>query len=86
VHLAELHNRLCIPHAWISDLLTAASLHLNAFMRRSVFQEFNVTSGPLSRALCLNPIQLEDGSLRVPQGPGLGVEVNEETIEKYRVG
>jgi L-rhamnonate dehydratase len=77
VHMAERHNRLCIPHAWLSDLLTAASLHLNAFMRRSVFQEFNVTSGPLSRELCKNPIQLEDGLLRVPQGPGLGVEVDE---------
>jgi L-alanine-DL-glutamate epimerase-like enolase superfamily enzyme len=85
VHLAELHNRLCIPHAWTSDLLTAASLHLNAFMRRSAFQEFNVTSGPLSRDLCHNPIRLLDGFLRVPQRPGLGVEVDESTIEKYRV-
>jgi L-rhamnonate dehydratase len=84
-HLAELYNRLCIPHAWLSDLLTAASLHLNAFMRRSVFQEFNVTSGPLSRELCRNHIQLEDGFLRVPQGPGLGVEVDEQVLEKYRV-
>jgi L-rhamnonate dehydratase len=55
-------------------------------MRRSVFQEFNVTSGPLSRDLCQTGIRLEEGSLRVPQGPGLGVEVNESTIEKYRVG
>jgi L-alanine-DL-glutamate epimerase-like enolase superfamily enzyme len=85
VHLAGLYNRLCIPHAWTSDLLTAASLHLNAFMRRSVFQEFNVTIGPLSRALCLNPIQLDDGMLRVPQGPGLGVEIDETVIDKYRV-
>lgn len=85
VHLAELHNRLCIPHAWLSDLLTAASLHLNAFIRRSVFQEFNVTSGPLSRELCKSPIRLEDGYLRVPEGPGLGVEVDERVIEKYRV-
>jgi L-alanine-DL-glutamate epimerase-like enolase superfamily enzyme len=85
VHMADLHNRLCIPHAWSSDLLTAASLHLNAFMQRSVFQEFNVTSGPLSRELCKNPIQLEDGFLRVPQGPGLGVEVDEAAINKYRV-
>ena len=85
VHLADLYNRLCIPHAWTSDLLTAASLHLNAFMRRSVFQEFNVTVGPLSRELCLNPIHLEDGMLRVPQGPGLGVEVDESVIAKYRV-
>src|SRR5215467_9786702 len=79
VHLSELHNRLCIPHAWISDLLTAASLHLNAFMRKSVFQEFNVTSGPLSRDLTRNPLKLENGFLSVPQGPGLGVEVNEAT-------
>ncbi|HWA93842.1 MAG TPA: mandelate racemase/muconate lactonizing enzyme family protein [Terracidiphilus sp.] len=85
VHMAELYNRLCIPHAWISDLLTAASLHLNAFMKRAAFQEFNVTKGPLSRELCESPIQLEDGYLRVPQGPGLGVTVNEATIDKYRV-
>jgi L-rhamnonate dehydratase len=85
VHLAELYNRLCIPHAWTSDLLTAASLHLNAFMRRSVFQEFNVTVGPLSRELCKNPIHLDGGMLSVPQGPGLGVEVDESVIEKYRV-
>lgn len=86
VHLAELYNRLCIPHAWTSDLLTAASLHLNAFMRRSVFQEFNVTIGPLSRELCINSICLQGGMLPVPQGPGLGVEVNESVIDKYRVG
>jgi L-rhamnonate dehydratase len=85
VHLAELYNRLCIPHAWTSDLLTAASLHLNAFMRRSVFQEFNVTVGPLSRELCKNPIHLDGGMLSVPQGPGLGVEVDESVIEKHRV-
>lgn len=85
VHLADLHNRLCIPHAWISDLLTAASLHLNAFLRRSAFQEFNVTDGPLSRELCLNPLQIEDGYLSVPQGPGLGVQIDETAIEKYRV-
>lgn len=85
VHMSELRNRLCVPHAWISDLLTAASLHLNAFMRRSVFVEFNVTSGPLSRKICREPIRLRDGYLDVPQGPGLGVEVDESVLAKYRV-
>lgn len=85
VHMTELHNRLCVPHAWISDLLTAASLHLNAFMRRSVFVEFNVTSGPLSREICRNPIRMRDGFIDVPQGPGLGVEVDESALAKYRV-
>ena len=86
VHMTELYNRLCVPHAWISDLLTAASLHLNAFMRRSVFVEFNVTSGPLSREMCRNPLRMKDGYVDVPQGPGLGVEVDETAIAKYRVG
>jgi L-rhamnonate dehydratase len=85
VHMAELYNRLCVPHAWTSDLLTAASLHLCAFMQRSVFVEFNVTRGPLSRALCRNPLRLKDGHVEVPQEPGLGVEVDEATLEKFRV-
>ena len=85
VHMAELHNRLVIPHAWSSDLLTAASLHLNAFLRRAVFQEFNVTRGPLSREIAQPEILLRDGYLDVPQRPGLGIEVDEAAIRKYRV-
>jgi L-alanine-DL-glutamate epimerase-like enolase superfamily enzyme len=85
VHMAERANVLVIPHSWSSDLLTAASLHLNAFQRRAVLTEFNTSQGPLSRELVKDPLRLEDGYLRVPNGPGLGVEVNEDTIDKYRV-
>lgn len=85
VHMAEMANVLVIPHSWSSDLLTAASLHLNAFQRRAVFVEFNTSQGPLSRQMVKEPLQLEDGYLRVPEAPGLGVEVNEETIERYRI-
>lgn len=85
VHMAERSNVLVIPHSWSSDLLTAASLHLNAFQRRAVFIEFNTAQGPLSRELAKDPLQLKDGYLDVPSGPGLGVEVNEEVIEKYRI-
>lgn len=74
-----------IPHSWSSDLLTAASLHLNAFQRRAVFVEFNTSQGPLSREMVKEPLKLEDGYLTVPSGPGLGVEVNEQTIQRYRI-
>jgi L-alanine-DL-glutamate epimerase-like enolase superfamily enzyme len=83
--LAELRNVAVCPHAWLSDLLTAASLHLNAYLKRSLFLEFNVSRSPLLRELCREPIRLEDGWIRVPQGPGLGVEVNEEVVARYRV-
>lgn len=84
--MAEQANILVIPHSWSSDLLTAASLHFNAFLRRAVFVEFNTSQGPLSRSLVKDPLRLEDGYLRVPEAPGLGVDVDEEIIQKYRIG
>jgi len=85
VHMAGLANVLVIPHSWSSDLLTAASLHLNAFQRRAVFVEFNTSQGPLSRAMVKQPLKMVDGYVEVPSGPGLGVEVSEETLAKYRI-
>jgi L-alanine-DL-glutamate epimerase-like enolase superfamily enzyme len=85
VHMAERANRLVIPHSWCSDLLTAASLHLSAFQSRAVLVEFNTSQGPLSRALVKNPLNLVDGYLTVPDAPGLGVDVSEETINQYRI-
>ena len=83
--MAEMANVLVIPHSWSSDLLTAASLHLNAFQRRAEFIEFNTSQGPLSREMVREPLKMVDGYLEVPTAPGLGVEVNEETIERYRI-
>ena len=54
-------------------------------MRRAVFIEFNTSQGPLSRELVREPLRMTDGWLSVPEGPGLGVEVNEEAIRKYRI-
>lgn len=85
VHMAERANRLVIPHSWSSDLLTAASLHLTAFQRRAEFVEFSTSYGPLSRDLVKNPLRMIDGYLPVPTGPGLGVEVNDGIIERYRI-
>jgi len=35
--------------------------------------------------LVKEPLRMEDGYLRVPDGPGLGVEVNDRVVEQYRV-
>ncbi|MCC6585389.1 MAG: mandelate racemase/muconate lactonizing enzyme family protein [Bryobacterales bacterium] len=85
VHMAERANRLVIPHSWSSDLLTAASLHLCAFLRRAEFVEFSTSQGPLSRALAKEPLRMMDGYLAVPEGPGLGIEVNDAIIDQYRI-
>jgi L-rhamnonate dehydratase len=74
------------PHAWLTDLLSAASLHVNAWLPRSLFLEYNVASNPMLREIIQNPLQMEEGGMiPVPQGPGLGIEVNEKAIERYRI-
>ncbi len=74
------------PHAWLTDLLTAASLHVNAWLPRSLYLEYNVSDNPMLRQIVRNPIQLEeDGTMQVPDGPGLGIEVDEEAVSRYRV-
>ncbi len=85
VALAEAAGRSLCPHAWQSDLLTAASLHLNAILPEALYQEYNVCDDPISRSLCRMPLRCVDGLLAVPDGPGLGVEVDEETVARFRI-
>jgi L-alanine-DL-glutamate epimerase-like enolase superfamily enzyme len=75
----------CVPHAWLTDLLKAASLHLNAYLMHSLFLEYNVSSASLLNTLCKEPILMADGYVPVPRGPGLGVEPDEGVIARYRI-
>jgi L-alanine-DL-glutamate epimerase-like enolase superfamily enzyme len=75
----------CVPHAWLSDILKAASLHLNAYLMDSLYLEYNMSSAPMLRDLCVEPVQMQDGWVRVPDGVGLGVTVNEDVVRKHRV-
>ena len=75
----------CVPHAWLTDLLKAASLHLNAYLMSSLYLEFNVSSASLLNTLCTTTIEMVDGMIPVPTGPGLGVEVDEEMVRRFRV-
>ena len=74
------------PHAWLTDLLSAASLHVNAWLPRSLFVEYSVARSPMLKEIIENPLRMETGGmLPIPQGPGLGIEVNEAAVERFRI-
>jgi L-alanine-DL-glutamate epimerase-like enolase superfamily enzyme len=74
------------PHAWLTDLNSAASLHVNAVLERSLFLEYNVCDNPMLQEIIRNPIRMDpDGFIAVPQGSGLGIEVDEKSVERFRV-
>ncbi len=84
--IAEQHGVACIPHAWSSDILLAATLHANAAIPNGgILQEFCVSGRPLRKDLVKTPIQQIDGWLTVPEKPGLGVDLNEDTVNTYRI-
>ncbi len=75
----------CVPHAWLTDILKAASLHLNAYLMHSRYLEYNVSSASLLNNLCTTRLEMVDGQIAVPDGPGLGVEVDDAMVKRFRV-
>lgn len=85
VAYAEGHGADVVPHCWSTDILVAATLQIVATQRRAPFHEYNATANPLRTDLLVEPIRPDaDGNLHVPDGPGLGITLNEDTIERFR--
>ena len=83
---AERANIDCVPHSWLTHLLTAYSLHFIATLPRARFVEFNVSQSPLTRGIAPASLALDaDGMVAVPEGQGLGVEVDRAFIAAHRV-
>ena len=75
-----------VNHSFKSGITIAASLHgLASVPNASVF-EFCMSDSPLRHEITRERFVIDDeGYVAVPEGPGLGVTINEEIIEKYRV-
>lgn len=81
---ADKSNILCIPHCWSTDILVSATLHLIAATPHVPYFEFCVAPTPLRQFTAKDPIRAVDGYVAIPRKPGLGIELDEETILKYR--
>jgi L-alanine-DL-glutamate epimerase-like enolase superfamily enzyme len=84
-HLADLRGIQVVPHAWSTGIIKAASLHLLAAMPRATFLEYCVQETALNQALTTERFPLDGGFVAVPEGPGLGIEIDHEIVERYRV-
>ena len=75
-----------VPHAWKSGIIKAASLHVNAVLPNALFQEYCVAETPINTSLTRERLPIDgDGFVAVPTGPGLGVELDFDVLERYRV-
>jgi len=90
--LALAHGVQVNPHVWGSSVGQAASLHLictlpianpSLFADEPVF-EYDCSAHPFRETLVDRPLQHSGGWLELPTAPGLGVEVDRGTLERYR--
>ncbi len=92
-HIAALslaHGVQVNPHVWGSSVGQAASLHLicalplanpSLFADEPIF-EYDCSSHPFRETLVERPLRQRAGWLERPDGPGLGIEVNRETVQR----
>ncbi len=88
--MAHRRNLPCIPHAYSTGVLLAASVHWVAAIPNGSLVEYTVEESPLATALTgtgllREPLRAVEGWITVPEGPGLGVELDEELVARYRV-
>ena len=88
--LAASFHTAYAPHVgWSGGICVAASLQLAAAAEATRTFECMVYENPLRDAIAKAPVGeasgLVDGQLVVPQGPGLGIEVDRDVVARLRV-
>ncbi|MCH1978459.1 mandelate racemase/muconate lactonizing enzyme family protein [Lawsonibacter sp. OA9] len=83
--LAELYGRPVAPHLSVGQAgCIAATLHCDAAMYNFYgMQEYQPSIVPVANEFLVRPIVCENGHLRLPDGPGLGIEFDEDKIKYY---
>ena len=75
----EIGARLC-NHCYTSPVTAAASLHWLSTCRDAFLFEDCVEDSPLRHELTIEKVQASNGWISVPDGPGLGVTLNEDFV------
>jgi L-alanine-DL-glutamate epimerase-like enolase superfamily enzyme len=79
---------LCVPHTWCHMVGVAAEIHLAAVLPNMPYFETPLAfpDSPIISELLVPELSLNaEGRIPVPQRPGLGFELNKDTVERFRV-
>ena len=82
--MCELYHVVLAPHQACGPVSLLACAHIDASISNFLIQECNVDlEDPFLRELYAPLPEVEDGFLKLPERPGLGIELNEGGAAKY---
>lgn len=82
-----------LPHVWGTGIGLAAALQLLAvlpdtppsYTPKAPILEFDRSEHPFRQAILQSPIEHESGVVQIPQGSGLGIEIDRAALEQFRI-
>ena len=83
----ELMGAEVVPHGWKTGITSAVGRHFQAACPAAPVFEYvspHVFDSPMRRELVTPEPEIVDGFMELPTGPGLGIELNEELIARWR--
>ncbi|MGG7564877.1 mandelate racemase/muconate lactonizing enzyme family protein [Rhodovulum sp. DZ06] len=91
VDLAQMDGVRVVPHVWGTGVQIAASLHALSALPPSPVRkawidpilEFDRTEMPFRQAILSSPIEHSGGWVQVPDGPGLGIEIDRDALARF---
>ncbi len=91
--LASTYGVDVVPHTWGSSIGLHVALHFISNLESvpgrmfspDFLMEFDQTENALREQLTFPKLEMENGKIKVPTAPGLGLEVNQEALEKFTV-
>ncbi len=81
--MAEPYSIVVSPHNYNSTTIgLAASVQLSACIPNFLILEYMVHFIPKGNEISVNPLKVENGYIKLPQAPGLGLDLNEQALLK----
>lgn len=80
--LADLYYMPVAPHNIGSPVETIATCHVMAAIPNFLALEFHHLDNPVWQSLVVDNSLIEEGHIRVPEAPGLGIRLDEEAIRR----
>jgi galactonate dehydratase len=82
--MAEPYGVRVSPHNYNSTAVgLAATLQVSALIPNFVITEYFINFQEMGNALSRDPFTVEEGYIRLPSSPGLGIDINQDALKDY---
>ncbi|MDP7633269.1 MAG: enolase C-terminal domain-like protein, partial [Candidatus Latescibacteria bacterium] len=85
LQMAEEHGLRAATHTWSDAIAVIANAHAISASPVGITVEIDQTRTPFIDELIGRPLTITDGTIWLGKAPGLGIELDDDVLERYRL-